>query len=98
MTNNKYTPTTEQVYRHQRNGALAHVEMLNCATPPPAWEPVHVLSEAELATTIRQAKAEALREAAAYLLNRTWPIDFFPGVVGSAHDLKARASRIEAGE
>ena len=51
-----------------------------------------------LARVIRQAKAEALREAAAYLLNRAWPIDFFPGVAGSAHDLEARASRIEAGE
>ena len=51
-----------------------------------------------LDTTIRQAKAEALREAAVYLLNRIWPIDFFPGVVGSARDLEARASRIEAGE
>ena len=51
-----------------------------------------------LNSTIRQAKAEALREAAAYLLNRTWPIDFFPGVAGSAHDLEVSASRIEAGE
>ena len=67
-------------------------------TPPDDYEPVHVLTDSALKATIRQAKAEALREAAAYLLNRTWPIDFFPGVVGSARDLKARASRLEAGE
>ena len=67
-------------------------------TPPADYEPVHVLTDSALKAAIRQAKAEALREAKGYLLNRTWPIDFFPGVVGSAHDLEVRASRIEAGE
>ena len=108
MTNNKYTPTTEQVYRHQRNGALSYGEMLNCATPPPAWEPVHVLSEAELATTIRQAKAEALREAAVEIRAFYFgPDQVIPFSAGGNHkwgsdqaakSLEARASRIEAGE
>ena len=89
MTNNEYTPTTEQV-RHGYADGLAgtsRTRQESCAEFD-RW----------LDTTIRQAKAEALREAAAYLLNRAWPINFFPGVAGSAQELEARASRIEAGE
>ena len=55
-------------------------------TPADDYEPVHVLTDSALKATIRQAKAEALREAAAEVYPRaaTW--------------LRARASRIEAGE
>ena len=86
-----YTPTPAEVrnrhaYSRKMNGVPFHSEEF--AARFDRW----------LDTTIRQAKAEALREAAVYLLNRAWPIDFFPGVAGSARDLEARASRIEAGE
>ena len=55
-------------------------------TPPADYEPVHVLADSALKAAIRQAKAEALREAAAEVYPRaaTW--------------LRNRASRIEAGE
>ena len=78
----EYTPTTEDVRAVFGDGYPVYKRQFD------QW----------LNSTIRQAKAEALREAAGYLLNRTWPIDFFPGVAGSAHDLTFRASRIEAGE
>ena len=55
-------------------------------TQPADYEPVHVLTDSALKAAIRQAKAEALREAAAEVYPRaaTW--------------LRNRASRIEAGE
>ena len=92
MTNNEYTPTTEQVYRHQRNGALSYGEMLNCATPPPAWEPVHVLTEAELAATIRQAKAEALREASERLARAAFKVNSIHHLYLPAGDERPRCT------
>ena len=69
-------------------------------TPAADYEPVHVLTDSALKATIRQAKAEALREAAAIveLINPpesaapTWSRD------RAALVLTDRASRIEAGE
>lgn len=42
-------------------------------------------------------QAEALRDAAAALLNGTWPDGFFAGVAGAARELTARADRLEKG-
>ena len=75
----EYTPTTDEVrsrhaYSRKMNGVPFHDE--ESAARFDRW----------LDTTIRQAKAEALREAAAEVYPR------------AAIWLRARASRIEAGE
>ena len=75
----EYTPTTDEVrnrhaYSRKMNGVPFHDEEL--AAHFDRW----------LEATIRQAKAEALREAAAEVYPR------------AAIWLRARASRIEAGE
>ena len=78
-------------------------------TPAADYEPVHVLTDSALKATIRQAKAEALREAAEEIEGQApemgRDINISPyreglndGTHRAARALEARASRIEAGE
>ena len=77
MTNNEYTPTTDDVRNDYR---------FSNKRPDVCGKDFGDEFDRWLDATIRQAKAEALREAAAEVYPRaaTW--------------LRARASRIEAGE
>ena len=76
----EYTPTTDEVEENYIYGRYDGHQMTLSA------EDAGAEFDRFIATTIRQAKAEALREAAAEVYPRaaTW--------------LRARASRIEAGE
>mgnify|MGYP003450292359 CR=1 FL=1 len=78
-------------------------------TPPADYEPAHVLTDSALKATIRQAKAEALREAAGEIevlrarqtLVAQYQQGKEDGLNRAAEILRALsdlASRIEAGE
>ena len=80
MTNNEYTPTTDEVEENYVYGQMTLSDH-DAGAEFDRW----------LDTTIRQAKAEALREAADYL-------DSDRGGNSAGYKLRIRASRIEAGE